>query len=67
MRQRQKLVPREVELSQGGQEQSEVFEIIVAQIQHLNTMKYGVKVFYQYMYLPLWWHTVLWPYLQSYG
>lgn len=38
-RQPQKLVPREVEFSQGRQDQKEVVEIIVAQIQHLYIRK----------------------------
>lgn len=35
-RQPEELVPRQVELSQGGQDQNKVFEVIVAQVQHLH-------------------------------
>lgn len=37
--QSQELVPREVQFSQGGQDQVEVFKTVVAQIQHLDMIK----------------------------
>lgn len=42
-RQPQELVPREVELSKDRKRHSEAFEIIAAQVQHLDMIQYELK------------------------